>query len=108
MSEVSTEKLIEYARLVLENPFWIPELNDDDYYERLHDDHDETFKGKIIVCFDQFGDIRIGTDKDRHWLRFRNSGGGGMSLRVRNAIMILALAIKLDNEEHPIEEPQKE
>ena len=108
MTEVSAEKLIEYARLILENPFWIPDLNDNDYYERLHDDHDGTFEGKIIVCFDKFGDVHIGTDRERNWLRFRNSGGGGMSLRVRNAIMILALAIKLDNEKNPIEESQKE
>lgn len=108
MSEPTAEELIKHARLVLENPFWIPELDDNNYYERLHDDHDGTFKGKIIVCFDEFGDIRIGTDRERHWLRFRNSGGGGMSLRVRNAIMILALAIKLDNEENPIEELKQE
>lgn len=34
-------------------------------------------------------------------LMFRSYDGGGKSQRVRNALMILALAIKLDNEEYP-------
>jgi len=107
MKEISTEKLIEYAHLVLENPFWIPELETMKNYQRLHDDHDGTFDGKIIVTIDPMGDIHIGTDRTR-WLRFRNSDGGGLSLKVRNALMILALAIKLDNEKFPIEELQEE
>jgi len=105
--EPTVEKLIEYARIVLESPFWIPALNDSDYYQRLHDDHDGTFKGKLGVSFSVDGDAWIGID-DRLQLRFRNYFGGGMSLRVRNAIMILAYAMKLDNEEHPQEEPQRE
>lgn len=108
MKEVSQERLIKDARRVLENSFWISDVKENEVYERLHDDHEGTFKGKIVVCFDEFGDARIGTDKNRHWLRFRNSGGGGLSLRVRNAIMILALAIKLDNEKRPQEQPQEE
>jgi len=39
-------------------------------------------------------------------LRFRNTFGGGNSERVRIALMILALAIKLDNEERPQYKPE--
>ena len=50
-------------------------------------------------------DILITTDKHHGpAMRFRMPiVGGGQSPRVRNALMILALAIKLDNEEHPQE-----
>lgn len=36
---------------------------------------------------------------ERGSLRYRNYAGGGQSLRVHKALMILALAIKMDNEE---------
>lgn len=107
MKEVSQERLIKDTRRVLENPFWIPGLDIKVFYERLHDDHDGTFKGKIIVCLDEHGDVYVGTDKSP-LLRFRNDFGGGMSLRVRNALMILAWAIKLDNEKRPQEQSKKE
>ena len=105
--ELTAEQLIKYSRLVLENPFWIPDLNDSAFYDRLHDDHDGTFKGVLNVAFSSDGDAWIGIDGRPH-LRFRNFLGGGMSLRVRNALMILAFAIKLDNEEHPQDRPQEE
>lgn len=36
-------------------------------------------------------------------LRFRTFGGGGLSPRTRNALMILAEAIRRDKEERPQE-----
>jgi hypothetical protein len=75
-------------------------------YSRLHDDHDGEFTGKISVVFSPDSDAWVYIDK-RDGLRFRTYSGGGASLRVRNALIILALAIKLDNEEHPIEIPEK-
>ena len=71
-------------------------------YERTHDDHDGTHVGKIRVQLSKDNDVWITTDQHRGpSLRFRNWAGGGRSLRVWNALRILALAIKLDGEEHP-------
>ena len=91
------------ARQVLEEPFWITELKTDIWYIRLHDDHDGTKKGKVAVMILENGDCVISNDSQRESLRFRTMGGGGNSLRVRNALMILALAIKLDNDQKPTE-----
>lgn len=98
----TTTTLEKRARQVLEEPFWISELKTDLWYERLHDDDDGTKEGKVLVMFIENGDGFITTDKHRGpSLRFRTMGGGGNSLRVRNALMLLALAIKLDNETRP-------
>ncbi len=99
----SQERLNKDVLRVLNNFFWIPELSAEEAYTRIHDDCDGELDGIIEVAFsDQVGDIGVRTSKsDRGYLRFRDGFGGGMSLRVRNALMILALAIKLDNEERP-------
>ncbi len=101
--EVNQERLVKDARRVLENHFWIRDLDILELYERIHDDHDGTYEGSIGVSFSEDGDAWLDTQRNHHGgaLRFRNSFGGGMSPRVRNALMILALAIKLDNEERP-------
>jgi len=98
---------------VLENPFWIPTLHSDTNYGRLHDDHDGTYEGTLNVHFDWMGDafVFIAGPRDKPqalcYLRFRTHGGGGMSLRTRNALMILAEAIQLDNEDLPAAGPFK-
>ena len=89
------------VRKILETPFWMPTLKTDTLYERTHDDHDGTFEGKIRVAFDMVGDAWVNTDRQGKDLRFRTFGGGGNSQRVRNALIILAEAIRLDNEERP-------
>lgn len=99
--EVKLERLLKDVRRVLENPFWIPELSSEEVYTRIHDDHDGTFEGKISIGFSHDGDAWIYVDKAHSSLRFRTFFGGGMSERVRNALMILAYAIKLDNEKKP-------
>ena len=102
MREISTDKLIKEARRVLENPFWIPTLNTDVCYQRTQDDHDGTFSGKINVLIDQMGDVWLTLDAPENFgrmLRFRTPGGGGLSPRTRNALMLLAEAIRLDNED---------
>jgi hypothetical protein len=102
----SQERLVKDVRRVLEHPFWIPELVNNEVYSRLHDDHDGEFTGRVSVVFSPDSDAWIFIDKI-DGLRFRTYSGGGASLRVRNALIILALAIKLDNEEHPIVTPEK-
>ncbi len=109
MHLVSVATLENYVKKVLEHPFWISTLRADATYERTHDDHDGTFEGKIAVSFDRMGDAWLTVDKSSTFgsaLRFRTFGGGGNSLRTRAALMILAEAIRLDNEERP-ENPPK-
>jgi hypothetical protein len=104
MREISTDKLIKEAARVLENPFWIPTLATNTCYQRTHDDHDGTWSGKLNVMVDQMGDIWMTVDKPTTFgfsLRFRTYGGGGRSPRTRNALMLLAEAIRLDNLEKP-------
>lgn len=66
---------------------------------------DDTRLGGISVVFSRDGDAWVGIDPDpdenmTHTLRFREpTTGGGESPRVRQALMILAMAIKADNED---------
>jgi hypothetical protein len=101
--EISQERLEKDVKRVLENPFWIQGLSYKTAYSRIHDDHDGTFDGEIGVYFTQDSDAWVEiAKKDGGALRFREGIiGGGSSPRVRNALMILAYAIKLDNEKHP-------
>ena len=95
-------KTRKQVRQILDAQFWIQELSTERLYQRLHDDTDGEPIGRVMVMFDRQGDAYISTDS--HYappLRFRSGLGGGRSLRVRNALMILAYAIELDNETLP-------
>ena len=96
----SVEGLAEDTRRVLENPFWLSSLTTTEIYQRVEDDDDGTGKGILAVQFTPDGDAIIGVGYNKT-ARFRTFAGGGKSLRVRNALMILAEAIRLDNEERP-------
>ena len=88
------------VRKILETPFWPTTLKTEFRYFRMHDDCDgETRKG-IEVIVDQQGDVWVAMPSmgGLESCRFRTWGGGGASLRVRNAMLILAEAIRLDNE----------
>jgi hypothetical protein len=78
------------------------EIGVNEFQSRLEDD---TINGKIQVIFSCDGDAWVKVTPDEKQMqqicRFRTFGGGGESERVRAALMILALAIKADNEEHP-------
>ena len=98
----TNERFAKLAKKILEEQFWIPEIETGFLYQRLHDDHDGEFSGMVEVFFLDNADGVLTTDCHRGpALRFRNEVGGGRSLRVRNALMLLALAIKLDNEQRP-------
>ena len=111
MREVSTDRLLRDTKRVLENPFWIPTLEPDKVFSRLHDDHDGTREGTINVFFDRMGDAYVSIEgrdsRSNGLLRFRTVGGGGLSERTRNALMILAEAIRLDNKDCPRGDPSK-
>ena len=89
----------EVARKILDTPFWPESIEAREIYFRTHDDCDGDLSKGIQVVFSDDGDAHIRTCMEG--CRFRTWGGGGMSLRVRNALLLLALAINMDNEEHP-------
>ncbi len=107
--EISQEEIVRAIHIILNQPFWIPGLDVNSFYSRLHDDHDGTFQGSLTVGFSSDADAWVSIDgvPSGSSLRFRNAFiGGGQSERVRTALLILALAIKLDNEERPQERPK--
>jgi hypothetical protein len=87
---------------ILELLPWPKELRAGEPYVRLHDDHDGTYEGELMVYITPDGDAWVSTDgRLGHTLRFRTSAGGGNSPLVRNALVLLALAIKRENERKP-------
>lgn len=86
---------------LLETPLvWPKKLDVKKSYTRIQDDHDGTFEGSVFIMFGPDGDAYIGSDTSK-LIRFRNYFGGGVSLRTYNALVILAEAIRLDNEACP-------
>lgn len=92
----------ELLRKLLREPFWPSTVTTTTGYTRLHDDHDGTREGRIILGFTPDGDAWISTDGHRGpTLRFRNMFGGGRSPHTYAALLFLAEAIRLDNEQDP-------
>ena len=86
---------------VLETPFWPEDLQAMKRYFRTHDDCDGERGNGITVTISTDGDAWVETCPGG--CRFRMPmTGGGLSPRVRNALLLLAVAIKLDNQEHTI------
>ena len=79
------------------------EVPPNDRQVRIEDDSPD---GKLAVVFSNDGDGWIAVYPSKQsslykGLRFRVPGcGGGQSSRVRQALMVLALAIKADNEDN--------
>lgn len=72
-------------------------------HKRLHDDHDGTREGKLVVFQSQDGDMHVWVERDVYVpaLRFRTQLGGGSSPHTHNALRLLAEAIRMDNERTP-------
>ena len=85
----------------LEDNFWIPTLKADHPYFVTNDDCDGKLHEGITVTIDSQGDAWITVNDKRAFTsaRIRTFAGGGHNHRTRNALMILAEAIRLDNEE---------
>lgn len=85
---------------VLETPYWIPTLKADHSYFITNDDCDGNLHEGISVMMDSQGDawITVSDKKAYSSARMRTFAGGGHNHRTRNALMILAEAIRLDNE----------
>jgi len=96
---MSLATLVQYIHQILNEYFWLPNLQVSEYYTRQHDDTDGEPSGNLSVEFNSVGDAFVGIDGK--FLRFRTENGGGKSPHTRNALLILAEAIRLDNEERP-------
>jgi hypothetical protein len=95
---------------LLSKPFWIPSLKPMEWYNRYEDDSP---LGSLSVVFGEDGDGHISVIQDRDPNEFKMSMrfrmpmvGGGQSPRVRNALLILAEAIRLDNLDNPQQRAQ--
>jgi hypothetical protein len=95
----------DVIRLLLEENYWPKTIETKTLYQRYEDDSP---RGTLGVGFSDDADgwieiISTPDEDDFHLsMRFRMPFvGGGQSPRVRNAIGILAEAIRLDNEDHP-------
>jgi len=98
----------EVMDALLKQVFWPTSLKSDTAYTRKGDDTDGS-NSHILVMFSRDSDGWIEVvphlDPDAEQFstshRFRTSFGGGRSLHVRNALLMLARAVELDNKERP-------
>jgi len=97
MSAKPQETFKQRVRAILDEPYWLDAIEPMTSYFRSHDDGDGDLGQGIEVTFYPGGDAWVATTI-RRACRFRPFAGGGMSLRVRVALMVLAYAILLDNE----------
>lgn len=91
---------------LVETPFWIDGLESGVGYE-THDDDTPNDKVAILrVMFSGDGDVWVAklTDPSYASIRKRTHIGGGKDLRTRQALMILAYAMKLDDDERKARE----
>lgn len=103
---------VEAVDALLESSFWLPSLDTKGSYSRESDDTDGYIRG-VNVVFGHDGDAWVqitSFNKDPNTEenvpfneshRFRTYFGGGSSLRVRIALMILARAIQMDEADRP-------
>ena len=99
----------EVIRALVETPFWPRLLETNISYARQGDDTSSEISIAITRDADTWVSVFSDTDPDEISLsqRFRSGFGGGESERVRNALLVLALAIKLENEARPQDHRRK-
>lgn len=100
-----TEKIQGAIDCVLNSNYWLPTLKTGEVYQRYEDDSP---LGTLSVIIGGDGDCHIAVIQERDpkecrlSMRYRMPmTGGGQSPRVRNALLVLAEAIRLDNIDHP-------
>lgn len=99
--DLEYDQVLELIPRILLSNFWLPTIHPMTCYARIHDDTDGKEAGIIKVVFSNDGDAHIWIDNCPA-LRFRMPDlGGGLSPRVRVALLILAEAIRLDNANDP-------
>lgn len=102
MRKLAEDHPDEMLAVMLDAHFWPKELAPDIAYTRYDDD---SRLGMLSVNFSRDGDAWIAAtpdDYERNFMhRFRTFHGGGESIRVRNALVFLGVAIEADNRERP-------
>lgn len=110
IKKLCREHPTEVAQILLESHFWLQGLESNTHYKRFDD---ETYQGFVSVMISEDGDgwVEVWSrvdEEDPFSHRFRMPlHGGGQSPRMRTAVTIMALAIKLDNEERPQNRPPR-
>ena len=97
--ELNATEFTNLVKRLLENPLWLDGLDINTTYTRKDDDNPEDIESELQISINSNGDISISVYGK--CLRFNNSSGGGRSLRTHAALAMLALAMKLDEEERP-------
>ena len=89
----------EHIKDILENPFWLDEIESNMVYQ-TEDDDSPPGEAWLQVVFSIDGDAWVAkiTDSPIKSIRKRTYAGGGKDHRTRQALMILAYAMKLDAE----------
>lgn len=97
MSKKETAKEI---KALLETPFWIDGLESGVLYQTMDDDSPDG-QAYLQIYITPDGDVWANklTDSIMKSIRKRTDIGGGRDHRTRTAMMILAYAMKLDEEE---------
>ena len=100
---VTQESMSKAMDHLLEGGYWPHTLETRHAYTRRHDDTDGEMgeDQELTVTFGPDGDAWVVLPQSLKSLRFRTLSGGGKSLRVRNALLVLAEAIRRDNEDSP-------
>lgn len=100
--KISSElSLSRSLNTLLEGAYWLSALAPKTLYSRVHDDCEGDLTQTLGVMVGGDGDVHVLLPNFKS-LRFRTWGGGGLSLRTRNALLVLAEAIRRDNETLPI------
>jgi len=102
---IEHEAAARKIRQLLDSNFWPEDLRSNVRYTRVHDDCDGDASQVLSVIISEDGDAWVAADGETAYsaLRFRVPLiGGGASPRVRNALLILAEAIRLDNADRPL------
>lgn len=109
MKRPQSDKKVEIAlEVLLESDYSIRSLETDLYYMRRHDGVDGGEENEndpsqyLSLYIDVMSDacISIPPKKKANEWRFRNYWGGGQSLRVFRALVVLMEAIRRDNDKH--------
>ncbi len=97
-SQVAVDRALN---TLLERMWWPQTLQPQQAHSRVHDDCDGDRSQTLTVYLGHDLDAHVMVDGSNLSLRFRAPLGGGASPRVRNALLVLAEAIRRDNEERP-------
>lgn len=98
-------KIPSTVAALLDSEFGLPGLTPGNTYGRIHPLEGDGGLTELCVIILENRDVCVyiaGSDGESSLvLRFCSYEGGGTALRTRNALLLLAEAIRLDNLEHP-------